>query len=191
MDLRTQEVITEQEYQDAIAEVIMVQPALASQVPSGFVDRAMDTVAQEIPFGQLLLGGYRIITTLDVDLQQQSECVIAEQLRRINDPAYEIDPLLLETCQAARFLAVLPPEEERPDFAAVGSTILFDPRTSQVLALVEQADSDDTAIRIAQQPGTSLAPFVALTGFSHGESPATLRWDIPRDSAGGPGSLSE
>lgn len=180
-DLLTQGYISEAEYQSAMAEILLIEPSITAEEPPSLVQRAIDAISQEIPTEQLLLGGYRIITTMDVDLQRQSECVIQEQLNRINDPDFEIDPMVLDNCPAARFLAVLPPSETPLDYSAVGSTVLLDPRTSQVLALVEQPDLQPERIRLPQQPGTSLAPFVALTGFSVGESPATLRWDIPGD----------
>ena len=173
--------INETEYRDALAEVIQLQPVLFAEEPQSVVSLAIDTLSNEIPQEKLLLGGYRIITTIDADLQAQSECVITEQLLRVNDPEYVIDPARLAVCPAARFLTVLPPGNDSTDFSAVGSTILVDAKTNQVLAYVNQEDLETFETHLPQQPGTSLAPFVALTGFSHGESPATLRWDIPAD----------
>jgi membrane peptidoglycan carboxypeptidase len=174
-------VISETELESALAESIQLQPAVALETPQRVIALAMDTMTQEIPFETLLLGGYRVLTTVDADLQEQSECLMTEQLRRVNDPEYVIEPGVLNTCPAARYLTVLPPGDESALFAAVGSTVLLDPATSEVLAMVEQEDLITYETSLPQQPGTSLAPLIALTGFSHGESPATLRWDIPVD----------
>ena len=50
--------------------------------------------------------------------------------------------------------------------------MVIDPETGQVLALVGEVDSP-------QQAGTILSPFIYLTAFTRGMSPASLIWDIP------------
>ena len=179
--LLEQGVISDDEYQQAAAEEIHFQPFIEAEQPSTVIQMAIDALNEDIPYERLLLGGYKVMTTLDADLQAQTECVLAEQLLRMNQLDHIIDTELLETCSAARFLTVLPPDSAASHFEAAGSAILLEPRTGQILALVEQDDLVSSGVSIPQQPGTSLAPFVALAGFRQGESPATLRWDIPAD----------
>ncbi len=188
-DLLEQQVISEEEYQEALDERITIQPANnEASDPITVIKLAMETLTREIPIEKLLLGGYRVVTTIEADLQEQSQCVINEQLQRVNDSEHEINPELLERCPAARFLTVLPPGDENAVFEALGAGVLLDPKTGQVLSMVAQDDFNLDIASLDQQPGTSLAPFVALTGFSHGESPASLRWDIP---AGNPAEVTQ
>jgi membrane carboxypeptidase/penicillin-binding protein PbpC len=41
--------------------------------------------------------------------------------------------------------------------------------------------SQQQPIPLNQQPGSLLSPFVALTAFTRGAGPASMRWDIPND----------
>jgi membrane peptidoglycan carboxypeptidase len=176
-------VISDDEYQQALTQEIAfreIDPI--NDQPDAFSALVIARVAEEIPMEQLLLGGYSIISTLDANLQAQTECVLQEQLRRLTGAITEGDYSVLEACEAARFLTALPPGAQNPSGEPFGSGMLMDPRSGEVLALVEQLRTDGfEEASLAKYPGTSLAPMIALTAFSRGESPATLRWDLPGD----------
>jgi membrane peptidoglycan carboxypeptidase len=176
-------VISDEEYQQALSQEIVfraINPI--DEQPDAFSALVIDRVAEEIPMEQLLLGGYSIVSTLDANLQAQTTCVLQEQLRRLTGDITEGDYSVLETCEAARFLAALPPDVQNSSGEPFGSGMLMDPRTGEVLALVDHLRADGVEEgSLAKYPGTSLAPMIALTAFSRGESPATLRWDLPGD----------
>jgi membrane carboxypeptidase/penicillin-binding protein PbpC len=64
-----------------------------------------------------------------------------------------------------------------------------DPQTGQILALVGSADyfntsndgNFDVATQGLRQPGSSLKPFVYLTGFQMGYTPDTVLFDVPTE----------
>ncbi len=124
-------------------------------------------------------GGFRIITTLDFDLQRQANCTAAVHLARLNhttdpDPIYGID------CAAARLLGTIPQTEGQrmPDLDL--NLVILDPTSGQVLTMVgEPTPSLDPANMPGHPPGTLLTPLIYLTGFTRGFSPASLLWDIP------------
>jgi membrane peptidoglycan carboxypeptidase len=177
-------VISDDEYQQALAQEIVFRAfnPIDEQLDA-FSSLVIDRVAEEIPEEQLMMGGYTIVSTLDADLQSQTTCVLQEQLRRLTGDITEGDYSILETCEAARFLTALPPGSQNSAGEPFGSGMLMDPRTGEVLALVDQLRADEVEeASLAKYPGTSLAPMIALTAFSRGESPATLRWDLPADN---------
>ncbi len=118
-------------------------------------------------------GGMEIITSLDYEAQQQAQCAIQTQLARLSGQDSPQD------CTLNVDLSPLPPGQPLEDVAANAAVI--DPLTGQVLALVgETRQGLESALLTGHRPGTSLLPFIYLTGFSRGLSPASLVWDIPQ-----------
>ncbi len=168
---------------DAIAAArnapLNIQPA---QPPAGaapaLVELALSQIQPPALRARAVRGGMRILTTLDDPLQRDAACAVQAQLARLSgapDPA---------DCPSALLLPALPPGE-KPANAA--SAVVLDPRYGQVLALVgDSRMGDESAFLAGHRPGTLLTPFVYLTGFTRGLSPATLMWDIPpNDSVNG------
>jgi membrane peptidoglycan carboxypeptidase len=139
-------------------------------------------------------GGLRITTTLDRDLQAQSECARDAALARLNGtpaPASVRDAGGADMpCLAA---ALLPPLSvaftvgqslgENPGLPPdQASIVVLDARTGEVRALVGDA------LSAAYAPAGTLLPFVYLEGFNGGTggllTPATMVYDIPREYPG-------
>lgn len=118
-------------------------------------------------------GGLTITTSLDYDLQVQATCAIQVYMARISgSSAMPVD------CEAARLLPALPPDLLAP--SPVSSAVVIDPRNGQVLAIVgEYFRGQETALLAEHDAGSLLTPFIYLTGFTRGLSPASLVWDIP------------
>ena len=108
-------------------------------------------------------GGLVIVTTLDQELQTETECLSALTLARLANTVTD------QTCASARLLPALP-ESNLTKPAA--SAIILDPRDGQILAFVGDTNPHPA--------GTLLTPFVYLTGFTRSLGPASLVWDIPR-----------
>ncbi len=132
-------------------------------------------------------GGLKIITTLDLDLQAQAECVARTQVARLSGaaPDYSAPAEGGGECAAAAFL---PASGRAAADQSVSNAALvaLDPRTGQVLALVGSVDYWNTALsgnfNIAvdgrRQPGSAFKPFTYLEAFRQGYSPATLTLDV-------------
>ncbi len=111
-------------------------------------------------------GGYRIVTTLDLPLQEQAERLLAATLKTHG--------------QAQRF--------------SQGAIVVLDPRTGDIRALVGGVDFQTSqfnrAIQARRQPGSLFKPFVYLTAFDDtgGKlSPATTMSDARASYPGADG----
>ena len=106
-------------------------------------------------------GGLRVITTLDWEMQQVAEQVIAEGAER-NKELYGGENAAM---------------------------VAQDPKTGQILALVGSKDYFDienegnfnVVMQGLRQPGSALKPFVYLTAFKKGYPPETVIFDAPTE----------
>jgi penicillin-binding protein 1C len=106
-------------------------------------------------------GGLKVISTLDWNLQQAAETAVTNGVAR-NIQLYK---------------------------SSNEALVAQDPQTGQVLALVGSANYFDTsndgnfdvATQGLRQPGSSLKPFVYLTGFQMGYTPDTVLFDVPTE----------
>ncbi len=157
-------------------------PAAPEQPARAFTSLVLEQLSARLGRSRLERGGLRIVTTLDLELQYQVACTLQAQLIRLQGGS--TSPL--STCQAARLLPTLPPSL-RPSGAIQGSAIVLDPSTGQVLAYVgDSTPSNESAMISLHTPGTLLTPFLAVSGFASGFSPASLMWDIPSQEKTGP-----
>jgi 1A family penicillin-binding protein len=106
-------------------------------------------------------GGLKVITTLDVKMQELAEKAVREGAER-NEKLYQ---------------------------GKNAALVAEDPKTGQILALVGSRDYFDLAndgnfniaIQGLRQPGSALKPFVYLTAFQKGYSPKTKIFDVPTE----------
>ncbi|MBT3322424.1 MAG: hypothetical protein HN392_09085 [Anaerolineae bacterium] len=119
-------------------------------------------------------GGLEIISTLDIDLQKESACILEAQIARLSKRN-------IEECDAAQLLPTLPAMDILNNARA--SALIIDPQNGQILAAIGEIKlNGESAFLAAGKAGTSLTPFIYLTGFTRGLSPASLLWDIPTES---------
>lgn len=155
-------------------------PALA------FSQRALDHLADRIGRQRLERGGLKIITSLDYDLQNQLTCALRTQLARAGPGGDAISAP--EDCPAGLLLPALPPGSSpaagSPPLSA--SALILEPAAGQVLAMAGDTNlqAGESASLRSRPPGNLTAPFLALTAFSRGLSPASLVWDIPAGTEG-------
>lgn len=103
-------------------------------------------------------GGLHIQTTLDWDLQQIAEKVVADHR-----------------------------EDTKKRFGADNIALVsVNPETNEILAYVGNVDYNDTLhggkidmATVPRQPGSSFKPFVYASAFRNGATPATVLWDVP------------
>lgn len=125
-------------------------------------------------------GGLRVVTTMDVGVQQALNCTLKVQLARLAGSS--TDNTDTADCDAARLLPTLNlPGEVSAEWTA--SAVVLDPATGQVLALAGDTTlQSESAYAAARTAGTLLTPWTALTGFTRGMSPASLVWDLPQEN---------
>lgn len=139
----------------------------------------------------VLRGGLRVYTSLDLQMQQQAECLARAHVSRLsgsigNDlPADE-----RANCPALAFLPPLRQADAGVDRNVSNASVLaLDPRTGEIKVMVGSLDywdeSIDGSFNVAvdglRQPGSAFKPFTYLTALSQGYTPATMVLDVQTD----------
>ncbi|MEK7180836.1 MAG: PBP1A family penicillin-binding protein [Patescibacteria group bacterium] len=161
--------ISPEDYKKANVEKVSFAPQEERGIKAPhFVISIQDYLVQKYGEDSVRLGGLKVITTLDWELQQAAEKAVLEGAKR-NEELY--------TGKNAALIAQ-------------------DPKTGQILAMVGSRDYFDTknegnfnvATQGLRQPGSALKPFVYLAAFEKGYTPDTILFDVPTefDSTGDP-----
>lgn len=101
-------------------------------------------------------GGLRVTTTLDWDIQQMAEQVVADQI------------IKLQSLNVGN-----------------GAAMVTDPRNGQIMAMVGSKDYFDpdggnfNVVLSPRQPGSSIKPVTYATAFKLGYTPGTVLLDVP------------
>jgi len=171
---------------DQAGQAVAASPSLAGKGAGGlgniapaFVSLALSQLDAQFGAGRVERGGLVILTSLDYDLQMQAVCTVQASLRHLaGDPAATFAPDG-SACEAANLLPAVQSGEPLPGASA--SAVILDPQTGQILAAVgDSTSSGGQGATLASHPaGTTITPFIYLTGFSRGLNPASLAWDIP------------
>ena len=170
---------------DQAAQAIATRPSVLAPAPltgeanlvPAFVNLALAQLDTRFGAGRVERGGLLIITSLDHDLQLQAECTVQAYLQRLVSDTSELSAADGSACEAARLLPSLLPGDSLPGGSA--SAVILDPQSGQVLAAVGDLGGNNQGSLLASHPaGTTITPFVYLTGFSRGLNPASLTWDV-------------
>jgi membrane peptidoglycan carboxypeptidase len=124
-------------------------------------------------------GGLHIVTSLDFDMYQQSECLLRAHLAQLNgQPSTSILTVGGQPCNALSYLNV-PFNQDRSSLPDSGALLTLDVTTGQILSMVGNVVGDN------YQPAGTLMPFVYFEGFRSGDfTPSTMLFDIPRPFPG-------
>lgn len=149
--------ITEEEYNQAKSEVVVFQPRnLGSIKAAHFVMYIREILEKKYGADKLTEGGFKIISTIDYDIQKKGEEIIFDYVKN----------------------------NQKRFGAENGSMVVTDPKTGQILAMIGSRDYFDTQIdgnfNIAtayRQPGSAFKPFVFATAFNKGFLPETVLFD--------------
>lgn len=112
-------------------------------------------------------GGLRVTTSLDLELQEKSEAIVKEEVKK------------------AEKLRV-----------GNGAAVVLDPRTGEILAMVGSKDYEATdsggakfnvVTQALRQPGSALKPITYAQAFKEGFTPASISMDVETKFPGGTG----
>jgi len=150
--------ITQEEHDEAKDVVVEFQPQAVTGIRAPhFVMYVREQLVAKYGEEALSDKGFRVITSLDWELQQEAERVVAEKVA-INREKY--------SAENAGLVAV-------------------DPQTGDVLVMVGSRDYFDEEIEgnfnvtlAPRQPGSSIKPMVYASAFSNGYTPETIVYDV-------------
>lgn len=162
--------ITKEEYDDARAQTVVFQPPRKNGIIGPhFVFYVRDYLEEKYGRDALDERGFRVITTLDVALQEKGEQIVeqyalenTEKFNAHNAGLVAVDP------QTGQILAMVGSRDyfgaATPEGCSSGINCRFDPFVN-------------TALR-ARQPGSSFKPFVYATALGKGYTPDTVVFDV-------------
>ena len=145
-----------------------------------YLNLVWEQLARGYDLERIERGGFRIVTSLDYDLQTQADCTRRVLLARLENPSNAEIPA---ACPAARLLPTLP---AAPASGALSTAVvILDPASGEILAMLGDPDRGlDPAHLPGPAPGSMLTPVLYLTAFTQGFGPASLVWDVPVEIPG-------
>jgi len=166
--------------QEALKENIQFQPILEPEsLAPQFTNLVLQQISQVMPLTQVYQGGFEVVTSLDYELQSQALCAVQVQAALLQaglgQPSLR-DP----ACESANLLPASP-EIAVPSTQAIESeVVILNPENGQILAMIGDNGSTLLPGYPQQHPvGTIISPWLYLTAFTQGMSPASLLWDVP------------
>ena len=150
--------ITKEEHESAKKEEVLFLPQKAKGILAPhFVFYVQEMLEEKYGSRALEDGGYKVITTLDADLQVKAQEIVKK---------YALE-------NAEKFNA------------SNASLVAIDPKTGEILVMVGSRNYFDTEIPgsynialASRQPGSSFKPFVYAAAFEKGYTPETVLFDV-------------
>lgn len=153
--------LTEGEADETWSEPVTVvgDPGLAPNLAPHFLQYVLEQMDSEFGDGYTRRAGFKIFTTLDLEMQKWAESVVATRVAELR-PLYDLSNAAL---------------------------VAMMPGSAQILVMVGSADFyDDTIagqVNVAlqpRQPGSAIKPVLYATAIEDNLiSPATVLWDVP------------
>ena len=147
----------------------------------------------EARFGpeQVLRGGLRVYTSLDLEMQQQAECLARAHVARLSGASGEgLAADEQANCPALSFLLPLREADIGVDRNVNNASVVaIEPQTGEIRVMVGSLDywneAIDGSFNVAtdglRQPGSAFKPFTYLTALSQGYTAATMVLDVESD----------
>ncbi len=156
--MRSNGFITVEEYEAAKTEVVEFESQIVSGIKAPhFVMYVREQLAEKYGEEALSERGFKVITTLNYELQEAAEKIVAEKVA-INTKSYN---------------------------ASNAGLVATDPKNGDLLVMVGSKDyfSEDVEgnfnIALAErQPGSAIKPFVYAAAFKRGYLPTTILYDV-------------
>lgn len=151
--------ITIEEYEAATAAAVEFQPQAVTGIRAPhFVMFIVEQLAEKYGEEAMAERGFRVITTLDWELQKEAERIVAQKA----------------ASNTERFNA------------SNAGLVAVDPKTGDLLTMVgsrdyfsDEVDGNFNVTLSSRQPGSSIKPFVYANAFRKGYLPNTILFDVP------------
>lgn len=154
----------ENEAKEQLANVTF-QPRGATFKAPHFVQYVQKILEERYGENVVETGGLKVTTTLDLDLQEKAESIVAEEIKKVENQKI-----------------------------SNGASVVLDPQTGEILAMVGSKDFNDpnydgqvNVVMSLRQPGSAIKPITYVTAFKKGYTAATLLMDVPTTFPGGQG----
>ncbi len=199
-----QELVLEAMLRDgAISREAFLAATLADVTASPSLEQRFDIIAPhfaiyvrkqlERMYGpeEVLRGGLKVYTSLDLTLQRQAECVARVHVARLSlrsEAGLSADELA--DCPALEYLLPLRQADAGIDHNVGNAAVVaINPETGEIKAMVGSLDywdeANDGSFNVAvdglRQPGSAFKPFTYLTAFSQGYTAASMVLDVEAD----------
>jgi penicillin-binding protein 1C len=150
--------ITKEEYETAVNTPVEFQPQAVTGIRAPhFVMYIRELLVDKYGEEALSEKGFRVITSLDWELQQEAERIVAEKAAH----------------------------NEKTFNASNAGMVAMDPKTGDILVMVgsrnyfdDQIDGNFNTTLAPRQPGSSIKPVVYASAFSKGYTPDTKVFDL-------------
>lgn len=161
--------ITQDEAEEAKREQVSFQENKNILRAPYFTLYVKTLLEEKFGLGFLKTAGFKVITTLDWNFEQETEKILKEQveknkkMRAFNGAAVVLDPKtgeVLSLVGSADWFA-----SSYPQGCKEGENCLFEPRFNIV-------------VYGKRQPGSAFKPFAYATAFQKGFTPNTILWDV-------------
>jgi len=158
-EMRSNGFITNNEYVEALKEeVTFLSRGDTSIRAPHFVFYIQEYLEERYGTSGIERQGLKVVTTLDYNLQQQAEKILAEYGE----------------------------ENDRRFNASNASLVAINPKNGQIISMVGSREYNNEEIQgnfntatSPRQPGSSFKPFVYATAFNRGYTPNTIVFDLP------------
>ena len=159
--------ISEEEEEKALEELpnVEFQERGANFKAPHFVQYVQEILEERYGERVVEQGGLRVTTSLDLDLQEKVQDIVAEEIDKVKK---------LNITN--------------------GAAVVLDPQTGEILAMVGSRGYDDPEIdgqynvtTALRQPGSAIKPITYVTALKKGYTASTLLIDVPTEFPGGEG----
>ncbi|HEU5247943.1 MAG TPA: PBP1A family penicillin-binding protein [Candidatus Udaeobacter sp.] len=179
--------INREQFANARAQEIVVGSRQNAQGQTYAVDYIRQQVIAAVGWDRAINEGYRIHTTIDVDLQKVAEDSLRTNLERIEQrPDYNHQTYAQYAASFRKAKASGKISDQPPPEYLQGAVIGLDNATGDILVLVGGRDFEhnqyDRALQARRPAGTAMLPFVYAAAFEKGMDPGSLVEDSPLDN---------
>src|SRR5438874_11358321 len=179
--------ISREQFSNARAQEIVVGSRQNAQGQTYAVDYIRQQVIAAVGWDRAINEGYRIQTTIDVDVQKVAEDSLRRNLERVEQrPNYNHQTYAQYAALFRKAKASGKTSDQSPPEYIQRAVIGLDNATGDILALVGGRDFEhnqyDCALQARRPAGTAMLPFVYAAAFEKGMYPGSLVEDSPLDN---------
>ena len=184
--------INQTTYDETVKEDLVVKNRRPIHQESYAADLVAQQVEKLVGHDAAVSDGYRIHTTIDLELQKKAETAMRDRLTLVEQHAGFEHPVFADYDRMAKARAAKPavpgvePEPlPLPEYLQ-GAAVVLENGTGGILALVGGRDFQhseyDRALAARRPVGTAFTPFVFAAGFERGLFPGTIVQDAVMDN---------